>query len=225
MRTGSLIIGALIFALAAAAVLVWSGVLDMPGQAPTPTPQAATPAAQRPQPPSTSREAQMVIAMTQAAAGGGYAATFSDQDASKWLIAGGHRLERFSLEGRDTILARLSSSDPIAPTKLLDGLYVELPEQFTSISNGKKIEIGIVARTAKANSAESFSVIYLTRQAGNSGWQTFSLGPEFELKSIEFDVPLVEGGYNARPIVAIYGDPSGGGKGVELLGLYVKVKR
>jgi hypothetical protein len=163
--------------------------------------------------------------MSQAAAGGGYAATFSDQDASKWMIAGGHQLERFSLDGRNTVLARLSSSAPITSTTLLDGLYVELPEQFAALSNGKKIEIGVVARTARANPAQSFSTIYLTRQAGNSGWQTFSLGPEFELKSFEFDVPYVPTGYEARPIVAVYGDPNGGGKGVELLGMYVKLKQ
>lgn len=163
--------------------------------------------------------------MNQAATGGGFAVTFSNQDVSNWALTSGHRLERFSIEGQGTVFARLSSTAALNPANLLDGLYVELPEQFTARSNGKAIQVGIVARTARANPAQSFSVIYLTRQAGNSGWQTFSLGAEFQLLTFDFTVPSVPEGYSTKPILSIYGDPAGDGKGVELLGAYVKLKQ
>lgn len=215
-RTGYLVVGALIFALAAAGVLVWTNYLELPGTPPPTTQQTVK---------SRPVGQDWMQHMSQVAASGGFVATFSAADAEKWMVSDGHRLERFSLNGSDTILARLSSANALVPPARLDGLYIELPRDFAATFNGRKIEIGIVARSAKSNPAASFAVVYFTRKMGNTGWLTFKLASEFELKALEYDVPAVPEGYPDGPVVAIYADPSGGDRGVELLGLYVKAKQ
>lgn len=154
---------------------------------------------------------------------GGFTATFSSADVPKWKLAAGHRLERLELVGQDQMLARLSGSERVDPSVVMDGLLLELPVEFSQRANGKKIEIGIVARASKVGPADSFLAIYLTRQAGNSGWRQFKLSPELVAHKFEYDVPAVSEGYQQHPIVAIHADPGGGDRGVELLGAYVRI--
>lgn len=224
MTRTTLIIGALIFALAAAGVLVWTGVID-PSKT-TSTASAPPAEATTSLPPATlTREAQLVNDMSAAAAGGGFVATFSETDAPKWTLAQGTRLERFALEGGNTVFARLSSAAAVEATPRLDGVYVELPKEFAATSAGRKIEIGVVARAARSNPAEDFAIVYFTRKMGNSGWLSTDLAPEFQLKIFEYDVPAPEDGYPEGPVVAIRGASAGGDKGVEMLGVYVRLKQ
>lgn len=174
---------------------------------------------------SAPSEEQLMAAISQGAVGGGFAATFSEVDVAQWRVSEGHRLERFQLGGGGTILARLSSSNPLQPPVQLDGIFIEVPKEFADRANGKIVEVGVVARASKTNPASSFAVVYFTRKVGNSGWLKFPLSGEFELKKFEFEVPAAEDGYPFGPAIAMYGDPEGGNKGVELLGMYVKVKQ
>lgn len=209
-RTGYLIVSALIFALAAAGVLVWTNTVQLPISM---SPQSA--------------EKKLVDQMNEAVAGGGgYAVAFGQADVTKWQLGAGHRLERFSVEGGDAVFARLTSGAPLNKETwewATQGLSTELPVQFNNQTNGKKIEIGIVARMSSANPSKTISVAYATQQAGNSGWQEIALSGDFALKTFTFDVPPLEpGSYTAKPILVIHADSSGGGAAAEILGVYVK---
>ncbi|NOT39667.1 MAG: hypothetical protein HOP13_04165 [Alphaproteobacteria bacterium] len=219
-QRGILVGAAFVLAAVAAGVFFWTQNVPLPSAVsslPSDRPPAAPPS-------EPSSEQKLVKTMNERAVGGGYAATFSEREGAQWTVSDGHRLERLSIGG-GTVLARLSSGKALTADMMLGGVHLELPEQFATTSNGQKIEVGLVARRAKTNSSDTISVIYLTRQAGNSGWQTFSLADDFQLNTFEYSVPQVVEGYTAKPIVAIYGDLSGSDRGVEILGVYIKLKQ
>lgn len=213
-RTGSLIVGAFLFAAAAAGVLVWTNFLDLSGAKPRSSASQSDPLQ------TDSGEAEFMALINDAAARGGFAATFADS--ANWQVTEGHRLERFSLTKPNIVMARLSSAVPRRDDMLLQGLSIELPIDFAQRVNGKQIEIGVVARVPQSNGATEISLVYATRQAGNSGWRPLSLGPQFALHSFKFDVPKVDLGYTAQPIVVMHADSAGQGRAVEMLGIYVK---
>jgi hypothetical protein len=209
MRTSNLVIAALILALAAAGILIWTNQVDL-GQ----FTQSSPP------PPSSNNNVEWTKRMAQLATPEGIAASFDN--VTSWSITDGHRLERFSYGGPNQTFARLSSGEPLDPNNRLSGLQLKLPLAWAQKANGKKIEIGIVARQPQSNSASDVSVLYATLQAGNSGWHTFKLSPTFAVSKFEFDVPLVEGGYQSEPTVVIRSDSLGGERAVELIGIYLK---
>jgi len=220
-RTGLLVVVALIFALAAAGVLVWTNALNISGQ-PSVAQNATAPATTAP----PSRESQLVTLMNQSAAGGGFAASFLEADVRKWQIAPGHRLERFSLDPSGPVFSRLTSSvaldkESVQWSSL--GLSMALPVEFANAANGQKVEIGFIARSAQSNGSPELSVIYATQQAGNSLWRAIQLKPTFEAFKFTFDVPKVETGYVNGPIVVFHSDAAGSGRAVEMIGAYVKL--
>jgi hypothetical protein len=164
--------------------------------------------------------------MNEISSSGGFAVTFANRDAEKWEIAAGHRLEKFSLEGGEIVFARLTSSTPLTADSFewpKQGLSVSLPPEFGSRSNGRAIEIGIVARAAPGNPAATMSLVYATRQAGNTGWKEIPLGSQFEVKTIRYDVPKLDGGYTNPPVIVLNADKSGVGGSIELIGVYAKI--
>ena len=213
MGRDGLIAAALVLAAAAVGLSLWTGVLKLPGQ----TPGFGT---------TTTNEDRLVAQMTNEVAGGGYAVTFSQNEASKWQVGEGHRIERFSLEAGSAVFARLSSSTPLNPTTWewsTQGLSTTFPVEFNNATNGQEIEIGVIARAATANPSSEMSVVYATQQAGNSGWHPIALTGEFALTKFTFTVPKVDdGAYTKQPILVINADKAGGGKSVEVLGVYVK---
>jgi hypothetical protein len=172
-------------------------------------------------------ERELVVQMSEAAAlSGGYAMLFSGPDAEKWKVAPGHQLEKFSVESGDAAFARLTSSAPL-DTKTWEwstqGLSIMLPVEFNNQTNGKKVEIGIVARATAVKSTDSISVAYATQQAGNSGWKKIPVSRDFELFKFVFAVPALEpGSYTHQPILVVHADASGSGRSAEILGVYVK---
>lgn len=223
-RTGFLVVGALIFALAAAGVLVWTNAVDFSDKPPATTPSATTsPTASATH---TSREAQLMTAMNEAAAGGGFVASFMEPDIGKWQIAPGHQLERFSLDPSGPVFSRVTSSAALDKASVewpSLGLSMTLPLEFANVANGRKVEIGFVARSAQSNGSPELSVIYATRQAGNSLWRAVELKPTFEVYKFTYDVPQIEAGYVNGPIVVFHSDASGSGRAVEMIGAYVKL--
>jgi hypothetical protein len=223
-RTGYLVVGALIFALAAAGVLVWTNYIDLSGKpsvAPADTVPVSTPTSQ-----PSSREAQLVTQMNEAAAGGGFVASFLEADVRKWQIGQGHRLERFSLDPSGPVFARLTSSTPLDKVSVewpSLGLSMALPVEFANLANGRTVEIGFIARSAQSNGSPELSVIYATQQAGNSLWRAIELKPTFEAYKFTFDVPKVDSGYINGPIVVFHSDATGNGRAVEMIGAYVKL--
>ncbi len=173
-----------------------------------------------------SAEGKLMAQLANAGSGGGFSVTFGQNDAKKWHVASGHRLERFSLDSGDAVVARVVSSTPLDTTSTewpTQGLSVDLPAEFSNRSNGKPIEIGIVARVAPGREKGPLTVVYATRQAGNSGWQQLEVGGQFELKTLSYKVPVREGGYTNPPVLVINADPSGNGGGIELIGVYIKI--
>jgi len=201
-----LVAGAALLAAAAAAMLAFTGVISLPFLHPSNT--------------------QLLKQINEAAMTGGYSLTFSQADNSKWQLGEGHKLERFGLDGADAAFARLTSNVPLNATTWewsTQGLSAELPVEFNNRTNGQKIEIGVVARASAANSSNAVTVVYATQQAGNSGWHDLRLSSDFSLQTFVFDVPKRDpGSYDKMPIIVLNSDRSGGGKAVEIMGVYVK---
>jgi hypothetical protein len=169
--------------------------------------------------------AKWIQDMSQAAANGGFVLTFADTDIKNWTIAQGHKLERFSIDGGQAVLARLSSSAELSndpPTWAERGLSFTFPAGFGARTNGAKLEVGVVARRAQTNGAENLHVVYATQQAGNSGWHKLPLQSEFQLLKFNYDVPALDTGYTIPPIIVLHADASGAGRAAEIVGLYVK---
>ena len=211
-RSGVLVVGAIAFALAAAGILMQTNFLDLresffPSRLPSP-------------------EANLVVRMNDVASAGGYAITFANRDAEQWQVAAGHRLEKFSIDGGAIVFARLTSMTPLVADSFewpTQGLSVSLPPDFGNRSNGRSIEIGVVARAASGHPNATLSAVYATRQAGNSGWKKVPVGSQFELKTIKYDVPKLEGGYTNPPVFVLNADASGSGGSIELIGIYFKI--
>ncbi len=123
------------------------------------------------------------------------------------------------------MVGRLASSLPVnlTPTSWeSQGLSVEIPVSLAQSANGKRVEIGIIARSSKLNPTDYLTAVFATRQSGNSGWRKFKLAADMSAHTILFDMPFVEAGYTANPIVVLNSDAQGKGRSVELLGVYVK---
>lgn len=200
-----LLAGAAVLILAAVGAFFWKDVLRLTGQI---------------------SEEQLVTDLKTAAAGGGYAVTFSQADASKWQVAEGHQLEKFSVDNGATAIARLTSSVPLNaetwewPTQGLSTLF---PVSFNNRTNSGKLQIGVIARSPATNGSKAISVVYATQEAGNSGWKDIPIGSNFDLTTFVFDVPHRDPGtYTKQPILVINADRSGRGASAEILGIYVK---
>jgi hypothetical protein len=173
-----------------------------------------------------SSETAWVTRMNEAVKGGGYSVTFTQADAGKWQVADGHRLEKFSVDGGDTMFARLTSGAPLNRDTWewsTQGLSTTLPVEFNNQTNGKKIEIGVVARASAVNASPALSVVYATQQAGNSGWRQIPLAGQLQLTTFIFQVPEIPPGtYTAHPILVIHADDSGGSRAAEIVGVYIR---
>jgi hypothetical protein len=220
-RTGLLVGLAVLLFAAAGAVFVWTNFFD--GAKP---PAESSQSVQVPAPNLAVNKPNWMQIMNDVASSGGMALTFDDTSIRQWGIAPQHRLERFSLDGSGAVMARLTSSIPLVGDTVPwneKGLSFQLPFGMATKTNGKKIEIGIIARQSKSNGSNHINVVYATQQAGNSGWQKFKLTGEFALQKLEYEVPLIAEGYAASPIVVMHADDTGSGRAVEILGLYIKI--
>lgn len=200
-----LILGAVALSLVAAGAFFWKDIQRLTGRV---------------------SEEQLVTDLKTAAAGGGYAVTFSQADAAKWQVAEGHQLEKFSVDNGAVAFARLTSSVPLNAQTWewsTQGLSTLFPVAFNNRTNSGKLQIGVIARSPATNGSKAISVVYATQQAGNSGWKDIPVGPNFELTTFVFDVPHRDPGtYTKQPILVINSDRSGSGASAEILGIYVK---
>lgn len=200
-----LLAGAAVLILAAVGAFFWKDILRLTGQV---------------------SEEQLVTDLKIAAAGGGYAVTFSQADGSKWQVADGHQLEKFSIDNGAIAFARLTSSVPMNAETWewsTQGLSTLFPVAFNNRTNSGKLQIGVIARSPAIKGSKAISVVYATQEAGNSGWKDIPIGPSFELTTFVFDVPKRDpGSYTKQPILVINADRSGSGASAEILGVYVK---
>lgn len=223
-RTGLLVGLATLLIMAAVAVLVWTNFLQ--NASPPVIPPVQQPPSSPSQPSMSDRvedHENWIRKMAEMATGEGLAFSFADSDVTAWSITPGHKIERFSISGGKQALARLSSAHPLNQNDKLSGLKLTLPVEWAQKVNGKRFEIGVVARQPQSNAATDFSFLYATLQEGNSGWRTYKLSPQFQSSKFNFDVPLLEGGYQSAPVVVIRADSTGQDKAVEIVGVYMKL--
>jgi hypothetical protein len=220
----------LLLAIAAALIAVAAGVLFFTNffeATPTrTTPDETATAVSNNSEHTPSPEESFTTQLKEVAAGNGFAVTFLDADLAKWQLAEGFKIERFSLGHNGPVFARLTSNTPLDEKSFhwpRLGLSALLPLQFGQDSNGQRIQVGVVARAANNDTTSAVSVAYATQQAGNTGWRKFNVKSEFQLFKFVWDVPVVETGYTASPILTLNSDPSGSGQSVEILGVYVKI--
>jgi hypothetical protein len=227
-RIGYLIAIAVLIAALAAGVLVWQNYFDTPPQVAT-TNAGSTVSDQSPKPstkPLSDADAKWFEMMRQIPTDGGFSATFAKKDLGNWVLAAGHKLERYSLGGDEAAMGRLTSTEVLNPENTdwrASTLSFTLPMEFSRLSNGKKIEVGIVARTAMANGSPALYTVYATQEAGNSGWKAIQLTGDFQLVKFVYQVPELPAGYKNNPLIAFHSDAKGEGRSIELLGAYVRL--
>lgn len=209
MNRSYVIAGVLVVAVLALAGMVWTNFLGLRDLLES---ESAT-------------QERLMSELSEIASRGGHVATFSEANVKSWQVPGGHQLERFSLNDKGAVFARLTSGTQMDPQSFdwpNQGMTWLLTKDFNNKTNGRKIEIGVVARQGTGKAADSIYLMYATQQSGNSGWKKIPLGTRFELKKIEFQVPSVPGGFTNPPILVLNADPAGKGKSVEILGAYVQ---
>lgn len=208
-RTGYAIAIAIALALAAAGFFVWTTYFSKGEGQTVPIPQA--------------ENIDWSQRMKELAGADGIVASFGDNHLDFWAVTDAHKLERFRISGTENVFARLSSTLPLDPENRLSGLQLKLPLSWAQKVNGRRIEIGVLARQPMTNSANDISMLYATLQAGNSGWQTLQLNRTFAILRFTYDVPAVETGYTSEPTLVLRSDQVGADKAVELVGVYLKL--
>lgn len=223
MRSGSFVLTAIILALVAVGILVWTDLIDLSKLRGGGTSVEQVPAATPPQNAPVSADANWTQVMNDIVAAGGIAVVFTDKDVSGWALPQGHQLERFSLDAGQVVFARLASSVPrdnTLPTWPERGLSYAFPVELNTKTSGSRIEVGVIARSPSSNGSDSLYVAYSTQQAGHSGWQRIGLKSQFQLSSFVYNVPSAA--YTNAPVVVLHADDTAAGRTVEVLGVYIK---
>lgn len=220
-RAGYLILLALLLAAGAAGVLVWTKYIprELLGA-------AGQQVSQKPPADTVHEKQNWMRVMNDVAASGGMALTFDETSIKHWGIAPNHKFERFMINEGGTVFVRLTSSVPLVGETVPwneKGLSFQLPLGMATKTNGKKIEVAVVARPSRNNGSNHINIVYATQQAGNSGWKKIILSGEFSLFKFQYDVPPVADGYTLAPIVVLHADDTGTGRAVEILGMYIKI--
>ncbi len=164
--------------------------------------------------------------MTVVSGAGRFEATFSEMDIKRWGLPPKHRLERRRLHEGEILFAHLTCIGPVnnaATSWDLRGLSLKLPVELNNFSRGKRIEVGVVARSGAECVSHAMMAVYATQEAGNSGWRSLALKPTFELLTFTYEVPATVERYTKHPILVIHSDENGASRSVEMLGAYVKV--
>lgn len=223
-RTGLIFVVALIAAVAIAAAVFWAGFLGGPEASPG-TIMGVSPNSSAT---ADSSEQQLMDEMKSISSQGGVAANFSDRDVKRWSLADGHRIERFSVQGSETVFVRLSSSaalgQPYSRWEDL-GLSVKFPTEFLERNKGFAVEIGVIARQPSENASQVINAVLATQQTGNSGWNKLKLTGEFSVQTFKWTIPPSQAAYTAQPILVLSADSEGTGKAVEVIGVYMKPAR
>lgn len=101
------------------------------------------------------------------------------------------------------------------------GVFVRVSDEFEQAASGNRIRVSITAKRSEENAAETFAIAYSTNEVGNSGWQSFQAGEDFEIFVFKYDVrPMREG---KGDFVGVWADVTGSGKGLLVQSLTVEV--
>ncbi len=215
-RSTIFVVTALVLAAIAAAIVYTSGALNNPSTVIETSPRS----------PSNPPASGFQQIMSEVKSVGGVALTFANTDAANWRVGDANRLERFKINGSDVAFSRITTGQPLdveSTNWASQGVSATFSVDFNNFTNGKKVEVGILAKAAASNPVKKMYAIYATQQAGNSGWREIVLGDEFAVHTFQFDVPVVtEPGYTNPPILVVR---ASNGQAIELLGVYVKLAK
>jgi hypothetical protein len=223
-RTGLIFVVALIVAVAIGVAVFWTGIIggqDAPPASITGDSPASSATAGSSDQPSMDE-------MNSISSQGGVAANFSDRDVKRWSLADGHRIERFSVQGSETVFVRLTSSvalgQPYSRWEDL-GLSIKFPAEFMERNKGFPVEVGIIARQPSENASQVINAVLATQQTGNSGWHKLNLAGEFSVQTFKWTIPPSQAAYTAQPILVLSADSEGTGKATEIIGVFLKPLR
>jgi hypothetical protein len=74
-----------------------------------------------------------------------------------------------------------------------EGYSIRLPDTVEAVASGSLVSVNVIARAA--DGARSwFALAYSTNEVGNSGWHWIEAGPEWEIFTFEYSVPVMKDG-------------------------------
>lgn len=65
----------------------------------------------------------------------------------------------------------------------------KLASDLELVYAGQKLRVSVTAKPTDGAGAEAFEVMYSTGKAGNSGWQRFTMKPDWDTYRFEYNVP------------------------------------
>lgn len=140
-------------------------------------------------------------------------------------IRGGSSGERMVVKTVDAGLGKkvlkLSGGNPDALAAGRTGGYsVPVPRATEVAASGARVRVSVLARAAKGQAEAEFLLAYSTNEVGNSGWRKFAVGPDFDRRGFEWDVPVMIKGFGDY-VGILPAEP--GGAGVEFCEVKVEV--
>jgi len=138
-------------------------------------------------------------------------------------------LNRFRQSRRDTVTfirkneqlsyIRLTSRrNTDLPTMAKDVAHLPLSTDLQIAFAQKNLKVTVLARSASENGSPAMRLQYSAGSEGNSEWQSFLMTPEWEEYSF-FYMPPESKGDLGLDFLAIWADPDGLGRGVEVRSL------
>ncbi|MBW5800051.1 host specificity factor TipJ family phage tail protein [Halomonas elongata] len=121
--------------------------------------------------------------------------------------------------GTQSALITSAAANP-ASSGSTGATYADVPSGATDAFTGHEIVVTINARQPANNAATEFAAAYSTASVGNSGWQTFTPGPDWGEFEFRYTVP--EGSNQSTDYIAIWADTSGSGAGVVIGRVHIR---
>lgn len=138
----------------------------------------------------------------------------------------GQNLNRFRQTRRDTVTLIRGENQPYylrvtsrrnsdLPTSAKDVTYLPLSTDLQEAFAQKNLKIVVTARSASGNGSPAMRTQYSAGSEGNSDWKSFLLTPEWE-NYVFYYKPPASSGDLGLDFLAIWADPDGLGRGVEV---------
>jgi len=110
-------------------------------------------------------------------------------DLCRMVGAKGYKLSTIDPEIEPNILTITASKDALRDEPEKNAHFI-LAADLETVYAGQKLRITVTARPAPRQGAQAFQVNYSTGKAGQSGWQTFDLKPDWQEYRFDYHVPL-----------------------------------
>ncbi len=118
--------------------------------------------------------------------------------------------------------ALLSTNIPFKMATPSAGVFATLGPNYEKAFGGQKLKLTITARAAGSDPLQSFKAGYFTGGVGKSGWQGFTLGPDYQEYSFTF-TPRPPKSTPGNDYFGIWPGDAGDGKTMELKSMRISV--